>query len=188
MTTTRQPDGQVHAFRVKPNPQRTLYLTVRVFDTLKSMYRHVGNTGGTRTGDYFAIARPHVRRLYTRTGYARTRPDIGELCFTVKGMTAEIIAHEATHIALAYIRRTWRHADFTVETTGLGASVQARTAEEWFCLAVGKIVNQIVIHWRAYEQRRDESSQRARATRGRMPGVRVRTVARRRARLRRARK
>jgi hypothetical protein len=146
-----EPAGQVLKFRIKPDPRKSLYVTVRVFRSLTAMWNHCRRTGSTGR-DFSGIARERYRRRYDETGYLYTVPECGEMCFSQTRMTVEIVAHECAHMGLGYIRRTMKHADFSDRTGHHSATDQYRP-EERFCLVVGWMAAQIAARWQAWQNR-----------------------------------
>jgi hypothetical protein len=172
MTTARRDDvpGEVADFRVRPFGNRALFVRVRVFRSYRSLFAF-GRSTGTTGQDWYAIFRPHVRRVYGTDGYVRTIPEFGDLLFTVRNIElADVIVHECVHAGIEYARRVKADLTQLIETNGCVSVAQQRhSTEERIALCTGFLVRAIVNKWDQIKSRGSKSSNRVGAAGSRAP-------------------
>lgn len=120
---------------------RSLYAVARVFETADDMYRWASANGfASAPGSDVATTSACVARSYTK-GRARTEGLFCEVLFWRGRIGTEIVAHEFTHVALAYARRR-RIAQPTHAETDTDPNYMQR--EEVVCYALGSMMRQFV--------------------------------------------
>jgi hypothetical protein len=117
-----------NAFRVYP--QKPWRFDVLLFPTQSAMYRHALTTWDHAARDWAAIC---LTRDMLKT---RTR-SLGEILFCRKLLSAEIVAHEATHAAMTFWALRTGMPVIVVATEGAGhaseeavASIQASLLQQ----------------------------------------------------------
>jgi hypothetical protein len=144
----RAVEGEITRFRVKPFLRDTRYILVRVFRNRALMYRYA-QRNGTPGRDYAGICRIFTARRY-RERSAYTLPLVAEILVPHTEMSLEVISHEATHAAIAFVRR---YKEFRLKRKRLDlsdldlAGSKATEDEEAICYLVGRIVTLINDRW-----------------------------------------
>lgn len=95
------------SFSVRPRARSRYYFLVRVFNSARAMRQHERGIDGNSVRDYRALTvryEPHEGRGNL----------FGELLFTLRELTPELIAHEAAHAAEWYGRRIGRRDGETI--------------------------------------------------------------------------
>lgn len=135
-------------FRVYPGPRRRgLYVEVVVYATKAAML------AGLRDNHRPGGAQRHSRRVngvcesfrvqrLDKAGRWRSTPCFARVNLYRRGLTAEIIAHEFGHAALAWAERKGLLAALAERDTDM-------TAEELVCYALGRMVNRFTLRARA---------------------------------------
>jgi hypothetical protein len=119
-------------FRVYPEG-RGLHLDVIIWPTLTSMRRHLV-ASYPRRGMSKVLA---VVLWPTDPADRPRRGHIAEMHFNRRYLASDIIAHEATHAALAWARRAG------ISISESDGTIDASPDEERFCYALGSITLQI---------------------------------------------
>jgi hypothetical protein len=144
----RRQAGEILTCRIYPEEGIAAeYFTVRVFKTQNQLKQHAK---ANRRRCPISIdcdglcSRWRTRTLYN--GRLKTQPAIGEILLIWTRMAPRIVAHEATHAALAYAEfKGWRLKDGDGKSAGPG--------EESVCYAVGDLTQQIyTARWRSQQQ------------------------------------
>lgn len=142
------PAGQLAFFRIYPEKGKSrLYFDVRVFASVKAIRRYVkASDMPSRTlGRYGLAMCSSWIRIRIRKGRLSPRrlPDMGEILFPVRGLTAGVIAHECTHAALAWAARVGLNP--VERKFARGDHLWASKAEERFCYGLGELNRQIAV-------------------------------------------
>ena len=98
-------------FTIRPRARSRYHFLVRVFNSHRMMLEHERAIDGDVARDYRAL----TVRYEPHEGKGTT---LGEILFTVRELTPELIAHEATHAAEWYGRRMGRRDGETIATAG----------------------------------------------------------------------
>jgi hypothetical protein len=117
-------------FRVKPHPDRDLFLRVYVWPNRKAMWAFLKATK-VKHGGCIAICTGYDVVQIGPRGGERLTGELGGLHFRADRVSAEIVSHECGHAALRYADR--RGLD---HRKGMGH-------EEPICYALGRMVHQV---------------------------------------------
>jgi hypothetical protein len=117
---------------------KSLYFQVYVWRTKALMYRALPNNAPYNFG---AICRCSDVYNFDGAGHMRHSPRLGEIHFHWKEFNTTSVAHEATHAALAWVRR--KHIDLNAALAEADNSDKASPDEERFCYAVCDLTYQI---------------------------------------------
>jgi hypothetical protein len=133
------PAGQLCAFRAYFRPGRRGYITVRVFDSPRSMRAYAKtHRPFTLRGNFVGLASTWTRRKYPLMGRSRTLPDHGEILLNRHHLGVEPVTHECAHMVLGYARRR------RLNLRDPGAGSVASPDEEVFCYALGGLTSAVV--------------------------------------------
>lgn len=129
-----------------------MYLHVIVFDTVREMRQFVNASSPVHQGRRFhGICQTWTRVTFDCHNRARTHACMGRVVFARRFCSAEVVSHEMTHAALAWVRRngwdlrTLQEDDVSGDGRRMGAVTDA---EEAVCYAVGRMVNQAARRFR----------------------------------------
>lgn len=133
--STKAIDGLVASFRIKPEPDRTMFYRVKVFASEKSMKAYVKSRDFKASFGRNGIAMTSSWRVAGPNG--RLSPELGEIVIPARWLTTEVVSHEVGHAA-CYWARQLGIDPLAVPT----ASVECD--QERFCYGLGKMVRQFV--------------------------------------------
>jgi len=131
--------------RLYPEPDRTLYVRVRVHPTLKAMHERSRELTAAGTHEHRAPMR-HVRGFCTEWNVvkctkkrARRHPCIAEVNFAGRYCTMEIVTHELLHATMAWARRVG------FEFSRLGDDDHVNAEEERIAYVHGEMCRQFMV-------------------------------------------
>lgn len=126
-------------FRVYPESRRGFYFEVRIYSTLKEMRDGLNKLCGNNSTffkDALAGVKGFQQKGWRNKGRLTWSKTLGVIAFNQQHIGTEVVSHESTHAAIAWMRakELRLYADDYVTDDN----------EERFCNAVGVIAKQIV--------------------------------------------